>query len=101
MDVISPGGGDDGGGRAGGGDLHHLTQEHPHAIYHNKAHYGPVSGGGTAPRSAGFKVVMVTGGNKYGGNVGDVLGGRSVLGLGGAGGRGSRVRDGDGELRQK
>ena len=46
-----PGGGNVGGGSAVGGNPHHPPSEHYHAIYCDKAHYGPVSSNSAAPRS--------------------------------------------------
>ena len=40
-----------------------LSVRTPSQIYCDKAHYGPVSGGGAVPRVAGFEAMMVTGGN--------------------------------------
>ena len=63
VDVPSPGGGNGGYRNVGGGDLCISPSEHRHKIYCDKAHYGPVSGGGAVPRVAGFEAMMVTGGN--------------------------------------
>ena len=62
MGAPSHGGVNVGGGSAGGGDLRCLPSEHRHAIYYDKSHYGPVSGGGATPRGMGFGALVVTGG---------------------------------------
>ena len=64
MGVPFPGGVDIGGGRAGIVYLCCLTSEHFREIYHNKAHYGPVSGGDVASRISGIEVVVITGGTR-------------------------------------
>ena len=66
--VPLPGGGDAGGGRSGGGDLRCLPLEHCRVIYRNKAHYGPVYGGGTATRSSGNEAVAGVGESGYRGD---------------------------------
>ena len=90
MEVPLPGGG----GRAGCGDLHCLPSEHSHKFYRNKAHYGPMSGGGAVPSRLGTEVVVVTGGTRSirdrRGGLGS--GGRNVLG--GEAGRGGKGRNG-------
>ena len=101
MDAPSPRGGDDKGGHAGCGYLRCPTSEHCCAIYCDKAHYGPVSGGGATPRSAGFGEAVGTVGTKSGGDTrGGAVGGGEE-GLGGADGIGGGGRDVDGKLRQK
>ena len=65
MDAPSPGEGDGGGGCALVGDLRCPPPEHLRIIYRDKAHYGPVSGGGAAPISSGFKKVVVKRGTWY------------------------------------
>ena len=53
-DVPSPVGRDIRGGSTGGGDLRHPPSDPRRAIYRNKDHYGPVSGGGAASMSLGL-----------------------------------------------
>ena len=96
VDIPFPGGGDVRGGRAGCGDLCRPPSEYRCAIYCDKAHYGPVSGGGAAPGSSGIEAVVGTRGTR---SRGDMGGGGSGNGLGGADGRGGGERYGG--LRQK
>ena len=63
IDLPYTGGSDIKSGSEGGGNLHHPPSEHRCEMYHNKAHFGPVSDGGAARRSSGFKVVVLIGGN--------------------------------------
>ena len=58
MDVPFPVGVDARGGYAGGGDLLLPLSEHCCIIYPDKAHYGPVSGGGAASSISGIKAVV-------------------------------------------
>ena len=74
-DVPYPGGGNGGGIHAGGGYIRHPLTECCHTNYCDKAHYGPVSGGGAAPRGTSFEAVMGTGGTQYGGNSVGCMGG--------------------------
>ena len=59
---VPPSGGSDGGiGVTGGGDLHLPPPEHSFAVHCNRAHYGPVSGGGEASGVTGGQAVVGTG----------------------------------------
>ena len=77
MDAPSHGGGNGVGRSSGDGDLRHSPSEHLCKIYPNKAHYGPVTGGGMAPRSLGLEAVVVTGRTKH---IGDTRGGSGIRG---------------------
>ena len=60
-----------GGGTAGGGDLRLPPPEHSRTVYRDKAHYGPVSGGGEEDGAKGVQAVVGTrqggcGGYRYG-----------------------------------
>ena len=70
-----------------------------HTICQNKAHHGPVSGGGTVPMILGIESLVGTGEAKSRRDTGGGSGDRYRNGLGGAGERGDGWRDG--ELRQK
>ena len=96
MYVTSHVGGNGRGGHAGGGDLRSPPSEHCCIIYHDKAHYEPVSGGSAAPRSPGFKVVVGTGGTKSRGDTGGVSVGGGKEGLGIVSERRETVIDRDG-----
>ena len=73
------------------GDLRQPPSEQLRVSYRNKAHYGPVSGGGTVPRGSGIKAVVGKVGTISRGDMGcrsdgggrNVLGG--VFGIGGGG----------------
>ena len=101
MDLLSPGGVDYVGRCAEGGYLLCPPSEHRCVIYHNKAHYGPVSGGSTAPRSEGFEVVVVKGGYQYRGYMGGISGAGGGEGLGVTVGRRGGGRGRERELSQK
>ena len=70
-----PGVVDSGGERAGDGDLITPSSEHCCSIYRDKAHYEPVSGSGTTPRSSGIDAVVGTVGTKSRGDTGGGSGG--------------------------
>ena len=79
------------GGYTGVGDIHHPPPEHSRTIYCNTDNYGPVSGGGVAPRVKGVEAVMVSGGP---GSMGETDGGSyGRIGNIGEGGRVDWGRD--------
>ena len=90
MDVPFSGGFNVIGGCERGRDLRRSLLEQCHAIYCDTSHYGPVSGGGAAPRSLGIKAVVGTGGTRYRGDMGGGSGGRGGNVIGGPDGRGVR-----------
>ena len=94
VDVPLLGLGNVGGGGAGGGYLSQTQSEHRHPIYCNKAHYGPVYGGGAAPRSLGIEAVARTRGNWYIGDMGGGSGDGGGNGIGITYGRWGGGRDG-------
>ena len=88
MDLPSPGGGDGGGRTAVYLRLHCMSPKNCRAIYCDKANYGPVSGGGETSDGAGFKAVA--------GSVEPRSGEDMAGGAVGGGGKGLRVRAGEG-----
>ena len=101
MDIPHPGGGHGRGGHEGGGDLRWNPSEHFRWIYTDKARYGPVFGGGVAPRSAGFEAVVGTGGTRSGGYTEGGAGNGGWERLGVAGGRGGGGQEGYWKLTKK
>ena len=89
MGLPPAGGYDGGGGISRGGDLRIPSSKNSRTVYFDKAHYGPVSGGGADARVKGDHTVVRSGRVGCGGDAGGESGG----GTDGGGGGDGRDRD--------